>query len=99
MGKPCGWQPLDGLSAVLGDWEVEEAYRDWKRGIPKSALALRYGVCDKTIERAFHRLEVRDGITRERHAKRGYVKKLNEAIAEIESIYAEYAASIKKHGF
>lgn len=36
---------------------------------------------------------------RERHAKRGYVKKLNEAIAEIESIYAEYAESIKKHGF
>ena len=61
---------MDGLSAVLGDWEVEEAYRDWKHGIPKSALALRYGVCDKTIERAFHRLEVRDGITRERHEYR-----------------------------
>lgn len=70
MGKPCGRKLLDGLSAVLSDWEVEEAYRDWKHGIPKSALALRYGVCDKTIERAFYRLEVRDGITRERHVYR-----------------------------
>lgn len=70
MGKPCGRLPLDGLSAVMGDWEVEEAYRDWKRGIPKSALALRYGVCEKTITRAFDRLEVRDGITRERHIYR-----------------------------
>lgn len=70
MGKPCGRLPLDGLSAVLSDWEVEEAYRDWKRGIPKSALALRYDVCEKTIGRAFDRLEVRDGIKRERHVYR-----------------------------
>lgn len=62
--------PLDGLSAVLSDWEVEEAYRDWKRGIPKSALALRYDVCEKTIGRAFDRLEVRNGIKRERHVYR-----------------------------
>ena len=70
MGKPCGRLPLDGLSAVLSDWEVEEAYRDWKRGIPKSALALRYSVCERTIQRAFDRLEVRDGITRKRHVYR-----------------------------
>ena len=58
------------LCSKVSDWEIEEAYRDWKHGIPKSALALRYGVCDKTIERAFYRLEVRDGITSERHVYR-----------------------------
>lgn len=36
---------------------------------------------------------------RERHSRGNYVATLNEAIAEIESIYAEYAESIKRHGF
>lgn len=83
MGKPCGRLPLDGLSAVLSDWEVEEAYRDWKRGIPKSALALRYDVCEKTIGRAFDRLEVRDGIKRERHVYRPVSAKDLTKLAEL----------------
>lgn len=57
----------------------------------------RTGNYFQTLDGALHFVVERE--LRERHSKGNYVAALNEAIAEIEGIYAEYAESIKKHGF
>ena len=45
------------LCAILSDWEVVEAYGRMRRGSARSALAAWYGVSDRTLARAFERLE------------------------------------------
>jgi hypothetical protein len=48
---------LTSLTYQLSDWEVVEAYCDHKGGTPMATIAARYGVCKKTFERAFRKLE------------------------------------------
>ncbi len=47
------------LCYVLSDWEVLEARQDFERGVPMKMLAERYGVADKTLQRAFKRMDER----------------------------------------
>ena len=44
------------LCVPLSNWEVVEAWCDHRNGTTIDALAERYGVCTKTLERAFARL-------------------------------------------
>ena len=54
--------PIAGACAALSDWEVDEARIDWRRhGTPIAALTGRYGVSAKTLERAFRRMDEREG--------------------------------------
>ena len=52
-----GRPPIAGACAALSDWEVDEARLDNRRGVPVDALAERYGVSAKTLERAFKRMD------------------------------------------
>ena len=47
------------LCYVLSDWEVLEARQDFEHGVPMNMLAERYGVADKTLQRAFKRMDER----------------------------------------
>lgn len=49
------------LCYALSDWEVFEARQDFERGVPIKMLAERYGVADKTLQRAFKRMDEREG--------------------------------------
>lgn len=54
--------PIAGACAALSDWEVDEARLDHERcGTPIDALAGRYGVSAKTLQRAFKRMDDRKG--------------------------------------
>ena len=56
----AGRPPIAGACAALSDWEVDEARLDRQRhGTPLAALAGRYGVSAKTLERAFKRMDER----------------------------------------
>ena len=58
----AGRPPIAGACAALSDWEVDEARLDWQRhGTPLAALAGRYGVSAKTLERAFKRMDEMKG--------------------------------------
>lgn len=48
---------LTSLTTQLSDWEVIEAYRDYKSGTTMIVLAARYGIHKKTLGRAFKKLE------------------------------------------
>ena len=50
---------LTSLTTNLSDWEVIEAYRDYKSGTTMIVLAARYGIHKKTLGRAFKKLEKR----------------------------------------
>ena len=52
---------IAGACAALSDWEVDEARLDNRRGVPIDALAGRYGVSAKTLQRAFKRMDERKG--------------------------------------
>lgn len=52
-----GRPPIAGACVALSDWEVDEARLDNRRGVPVDALAERYGVSAKTLERAFKRMD------------------------------------------
>ena len=47
------------LCYVLSDWEVLEARQSYERGVLLKVLAERYGVADKTLQRAFKRMDER----------------------------------------
>jgi hypothetical protein len=53
----AGRPPIAGACAALSDWEVDEARLDNRRGVPVDALAERYGVSAKTLQRAFKRMD------------------------------------------
>lgn len=58
----AGRPPIAGACAALSDWEVDEARLDRERhGTPLAALAGRYGVSARTLERAFKRMDERKG--------------------------------------
>ena len=57
----AGRPPVDGYCSMLSDWEVDEARLDNRRGVPVDALAERYGVSAKTLQRAFKRMDERKG--------------------------------------
>jgi transposase len=54
-------KPMQSLCKLLSDWEVDEARLDNRRGVPVDALAERYGVSAKTLQRAFKRMDERKG--------------------------------------
>ncbi len=47
------------LCMLLSDWEVIEAHGERLRGAQMDVLAFRYGICQRTLRRAFQRLEKR----------------------------------------
>ena len=54
----AGRPPIAGACAALSDGEVDEARLDHERhGTPLAALAGRYGVSARTLERAFKRMD------------------------------------------
>ena len=53
---------IAGACAALSDWEVDEARLDNRRGVPVDALAERYGVSAKTLQRAFKRMDEKKGV-------------------------------------
>lgn len=58
----AGRPPIAGACAALSDWEVDEARLDHERyGTPIAALAGRYGVSARTLERAFKRMDEKEG--------------------------------------
>lgn len=59
----AGRPPIAGVCAALSDWEVDEARLDRERcGTPIDALAGRYGVSAKTLQRAFKRMDEKKGV-------------------------------------
>ncbi len=54
-------KPLQSLCKLLSDWEVEEARFDHERGTTMKALAFRYKVSEKCLQRAFKRMDERKG--------------------------------------
>lgn len=56
---PVGRKKLTSLACQLSDWEVVEAYQEHRRGTTMDALAGRYGVSYKTLERAFARMRAK----------------------------------------
>lgn len=59
----AGRPPIAGACAALSDWEVDEARLDRERyGTPIAALAGRYGVSAKTLQRAFKRMDEKKGV-------------------------------------
>jgi len=56
----AGRKPLRSWCSPLSDWEIEEARLDWERGrVTLDALASRYEVSAKTLQRAFKRMDER----------------------------------------
>lgn len=56
---PVGRPRLTSYAHQLSDWEVEEAYWEYRHGTTISAIAARYGVSYRTIERAFARMRAK----------------------------------------
>ena len=55
----AGRKPMRGLSNSLSDWEVEEALASVEAGDAMEAVAARYGISTKTLERIIKRAEMR----------------------------------------
>lgn len=61
MTRPAPRRSYAGaLHKKLSDWEVEEAYAEHKAGKTYKALAARYHTYTKALQRAFHKLELRE---------------------------------------
>lgn len=52
-------RPMDSLSRDLSDWEVLEARQSYGRGTTLKVLAGRYKVSERTLSRAFKRMDER----------------------------------------
>lgn len=59
MPRP-GRRPMRGLSSQLSDWKVEEALASVRAGDTIEAVATRYGISTKTLQRIIDRAGARE---------------------------------------